>query len=238
MALHNRLHDHSFKDVQNPVGLESLCGELNRTGQSQLERIMTLKDKLAPRPGSMILIDARKLAIELNGLGAVLFTAVDAATFLQVAQLYVTMTTAAAVSFVEYVSKSFPFPIQRVKSRDERPFQRAAGDQNHRDFTSLLDEKGYEHSPISTSAEASLYTVIAKTVFGGISEGSLIGSSEGNLQRELNHFLFFHNNYRSVPWLGGRTPLQKLVGFKEYNWMHSFDPSEKSDRSGFGAVGT
>lgn len=224
MALHNRMYQVAFPDVKSPVGLDGLCNELDRTGQHHLEQISSALESLAPRPGNLIFAETRTLAIQLNGLEAVLFSAVDGSTFLQVAQIYVTMTTAAAVSFIDFVSNTVPFKIGRIVTRDERPFRNGSSTQTQRHFSEIVRDRGYIHTPISTAAEEALFSLASKSMFGGISEGAIIGASEGELQRELNHFIFFHNNYRSVPWIRGLTPLQKLGGFKEFAWMHSFDP--------------
>lgn len=224
MALHNRMYQVGFPDVKSPIGLDGLCNELDRTGQHHLDQISSALESLAPRPGALIYVETRTLAIQLNGLEAVLFSAIDASTFLQVAQIYVTMTTAAAVAFVDFISSSVPFKIERIVTRGERPFKNGSSSQAQRQFSEIVKDKGFHHAPISTAAEEALFSLASKLMFGGISEGAIIGASEGELQRELNHFLFFHNNYRSVPWIGGLTPLQKLGGFKEYEWMHSFDP--------------
>jgi hypothetical protein len=223
----------AFPDMKNPVGLDGICDELDRTGQHHLDQIAAALESLAPRPGALVFAETRTLAIQLNGLEAALFTALDATTFLQVAQVYVTMTTASAVSFIDFVSSSVPFKIERIATRDERPFRNGSAGAAQRHFSEIMKDKGYLHAPVSTAAEDALFSLAQKSMFGGISEGAVIGASEGELQRELNHFIFFHNNYRSVPWIRGLTPLQKLGEFKEFTWMHSFDPFGYPGRRSF-----
>jgi hypothetical protein len=45
---------------------------------------------------------------------------------------------------------------------------------------------------------------------------------------DLQQFLFFHNNHRSLPTLEGKTPVDKLRSFDIYRNLKTFDPGQES----------
>ncbi|MCX6135599.1 MAG: hypothetical protein NTU47_17465 [Ignavibacteriales bacterium] len=211
-------------DAPLAVRLEGLCRELTQTGEVQMQNIVSTLDEVAPKPGHLVFLRAKDLSMNVNGLQPVVFSAVDACTFLQVAQVYLAPTTAAAASFFDHALETFPFVVSHVRSRNQRPFYHAAGDRSYHEFSEIIEEKGCSHSIITKVSQDPLYGIADKFMFGGIVEGSIVGASEGELHRDLVHFLFFHNNCRSIPWLGGRTPLQKLAAFEGFAGWRSFDP--------------
>jgi hypothetical protein len=224
MAMHSTLDKFNSPALQTPLKLEGLCRELSRTAQHQLEQVVSAMTRLAPRPGVLVNVQVHKLAIRMSGFEPVVFSAIDASTLLQVAQVYLTSTTAAAVSFVDFAERSFPFKILHIMTRQEKPFVSVRGQESHRDFSAIMSSKGVTHSIANHPGRDPIFHLTSRLTFGGISEGFIASASEGEVQRELAHFLFFHNNYRSVPWLGGKTPVQKLGSFEGYVRMETFDP--------------
>jgi hypothetical protein len=83
------------------------------------------------------------------------------------------------------------------------------------------------HSIIPGKSEDALFSITSRLAFGAMSEGSIVPGSAQELQRELGQFLFFHNNYRSIPWLDGNTPLQKLKTFEGFAALHTFSSNEE-----------
>jgi hypothetical protein len=158
----------------------------------------------------------------MYGLDTVLFSAIDVSTHLQVAQAYHSLTTASAVSFVEFVAGSFPFPVSQIRTSTERPFSCGLRQASQRDFSVLIGRQGYIHSPIVDASRDALLSITSKLLFGGVSDGLFMHASAHDLQRELGQFLFFHNNYRSIPWLGGKSPIQRLKMFDGFNSLHVF----------------
>ena len=224
MALHNTFDKFNSKKPQIPVRLDGLCDELNRTAQLQLEKITSAMARLAPRPGVLVHVQAHRLAIRMSGFEPVVFSAIDASTLLQVAQVYLPTTTAAAVSFIDFAAQSLPFRVSHIMTREETPFVNASGPEPHRDFSAIMRQKGLAHTVTAVPSHDTLFLLTSKLTFGGISEGTIATSTEVEVQRALAHFLFFHNNYRSVPWLGGKTPIQKLSSFEGFTKMDAFDP--------------
>jgi hypothetical protein len=225
MATENGMTNRSYGDAQIPVTFQSLCSELSHTGQLYLRQISAVIDELAPQPGVLVYTHVKKLAVRLDGLEPIVFSAIDASTHLQVAQIHLAMTTAAAVSFVDFAVRSFPFRIQQMRTRHEMPFHNNASNKVRHDFAALMAQRDIVHSFITDLSPDALSCISSKLLFGGMSESYMPRGSERELQWELAQFLFFHNNYRSVPWLDGQTPLQKLKTFDGFAWMHSFNPS-------------
>lgn len=210
-----------------PLAFESLCMELSHAGRLHLEKIASLTDQVAPTPGRLVYLHTTKLTMRLSGLQPVIFSAIDATTHMQVAQANLAMTSAAALSFVEFVARSFPFPIVEFKTRHVAPFHNPDNNRPHRDFPTLIGKQGYVHSFVESHSSDALFSLTSKMVFRGSCEGQAFPASSYELQRALTQFLFFHNNFRFVPWLGGKTPIQKLRTFARFEGMHSFSPRDK-----------
>ena len=211
-------------DAQLAVRLEGLCRELTQTGDVHMHKMTSTLDETAPKPGNLVYLKAKNLSVKLNGLEPVVFSAVDACTFLQLAQIFLAPTTAAAASFLDYILGTFPFIVSQIRTRNQRPFYHSTGDRSYHEFSEIVADKGCSHSLITSISQDPLYGIADKLMFGGISEGSIVGSTEGELQRDLVHFLFYHNNFRSIPWLAGKTPLQKLATFEGFVSWRLFDP--------------
>lgn len=210
-----------------PLAFESLCMELSHAGRLHLEKIASLTDQIAPTPGRLVYLHTTKLAMRLSGLQPVIFSAIDANTQMQVAQANFALTSAAALSFVDFVSHIFPFPISEIRTQKETPFHNPNDHRPHRDFPTLVAEGGHVHSFVESQSSDALFSITSKMVFGGLSVGLAFPASADELQRDLNRFLFFHNNFRLVPWLEGKTPIQKLRTFARFEGMHSFSPLDE-----------
>jgi hypothetical protein len=227
MFAQHLLFDSRFWDPQMPLEVDTLHRDLSFNGKRHLEKIALAIDDVAPKPGLLVYVTATNLALPVNGLDAVLFCAVDVTTHLQVAQAYHSMTTASAVSFVEFAAQSFPFPISHIRTPAERPFHNWSDHSSHRDFSVLIGRQGYIHSPIADASRDALFSITSKLLPKGPAGDGPVQRSSHDLQREVGQFLFFHNNYRTIPWLGGKTPLQRLKSFEGYGKIHSFHVSDE-----------
>jgi hypothetical protein len=212
-----------------PLALGGLCMELQHAGLSCLKRIALLSGEVARTPGQIIYLHTATLGTRLSGLAPVIFSAVDATTHLQIAQAYFAMTSAAALSFAEFVARSFPFPIVEFRSRKVTPFHNPENERPHRDFRAVIGERGYLHSFVETRSSDALFSITSKMVFGGLSAGLAFPSSTHELQRDLTRFVFYHNNLRSTPWLKGKTPVQKLRTFTGFKGIRSFSPRDECE---------
>ncbi len=209
---------------QFAVWIKNLCKDLTESGKQHVHDMAARLENAAPRPGSLVYLDTRDLSILLNGFEAVLFSAIDACTFLQVGQIYLTATTAAAISFYDFVVENFPFAINQVRTLNRAPFCQPPGDRSYLRFTETVERRGRTHTMITVASQDPLYCISSRLTFGAFAGGSTFSQSESEMQRDLIRFVFFHNNCRSIPWLGGRTPLQKLTSFQEFAGRRSFDP--------------
>ncbi|HTY37528.1 MAG TPA: hypothetical protein VMH23_10470, partial [Bacteroidota bacterium] len=95
MSAQDRMETLRSLDAQLAVRLEGLCRELTQSGDVQMKEMATTLDEAAPMPGHLVYLRAKNLTVKLNGLEPVVFSAVDACTFLQLAQIYLAPTTAA-----------------------------------------------------------------------------------------------------------------------------------------------
>jgi hypothetical protein len=231
MSMHDEVPAKRMWSGEEDAGLQNLCAGLTRTGRLYLEKIAAAINEVAPGPGAIVYVTARKLSIPLNGLDPVLFSAIDATTHLQVAQAYLSMTSAAAFSFIEFAAKCFPFPISQIRTPAQRPFKQSAASFMSHDFSAFIGHLGYVHSVMDDISQDALYGITSRLRFGGIEEGSLACGSTQDLQRELGKFLFFHNNYRSIPWLEGKTPVQKLKTFEGYGGVHTFSSFDAKEEN-------
>jgi hypothetical protein len=213
-------------DPPSPLAFESLCTELSHAGQLYLRKIASMIDQNAPSPGRIVYLHTTKLSMRLSGLQPVIFSAIDATTHLQVAQANFALTSAAALSFVDFAARSFPFPIGEFRTRKVAPFHNPDDHRPHRDFATLVGEQGHVHSFVESHSSDALFSITSKMLFMGLSVGQAFPASPYELQRDLSQFLFFHNNFRFVPWLEGKTPTQKLRTFEGFQGIHSFSPSE------------
>ncbi len=223
--LHARVHA-----PQTPVGFETFCTERSRTARVHLQKIASVIGQIAPTPGRVVYLHTTNLGMRWSELPPVLFSAIDAATHMQVAQVNFALTSAAALSFVEFLVRSFPFPIMHIKTGKETPFYNPYDHRPHRDFPTLIEEQGVTHSFVENPSTDVLFSVTSQLVFGKSSKGLAGCDSSYNLQNALNQFLFFHNNFRLVPWLERKTPVQKLRTFKGFRGIHSFTLLDEPER--------
>ena len=224
-------------ELQSPKGVHALCSELSLAGHISLKNLSSAIQQAAPKPGALVYVHAKMLSIRINGLEPVIFTAIDASTHLKVAQGYLAETTAAAISFVEFAAQSFPFAISEIKTPDGAPFHEVQHPASHSGFSEMMNASGWSHSLMTNPMSDTLFSILKKMCFGGTYEGLHSLASSQDFQRELGQFLFFHNNYRSVPWFGGKTPLQRLRSFDSFSGVHAFGSCGESNLLPAAALG-
>jgi hypothetical protein len=222
MTFNSGIPTRKLAEGQTPAAVQNLCSELSRTGQLYLRQISGLIDEIAPTPGSLIYVHANKLGVKIDGLEPVVFSAIDACTNLQVAQIHLASTVAATLSFVDLIVKCFPFSIQNMKTDRDFPIRSDEGRQARHDFRAMVAHQGIMHSFVAEGTGDALYALTSRLLFSKMTEGDMGGRSEHEHYRALTQFLMYHNNYRSIPWLDGNTPLQKLKSFEAYAFLHSF----------------
>ncbi|HAL57314.1 MAG TPA: hypothetical protein DCP63_12815 [Bacteroidetes bacterium] len=213
--------DLSAKPAQSNTDIWSI---LSGIGVLHLNQIVHSLEGIAPRPGSVVYVTKKGLTSKIDGTEPVLYSAIDVCTHLQVSRMYFTMTIASGVDFLDFVREKFPFRILEVRTKAELPFTNPAIHQMQHRFTVESVIRDIQHTIAYSPARDEVLSMLSRLTYGGVFEGFVDKPSEQKLFRELVNYLFFHNNHRSLPSLGGKTPLQKLKSFAAFERTFCFDP--------------
>lgn len=191
-------------------------------------RLSLALDELAPVPGSLVYMELKRSSYRINEFEPCLFSAIDVCTHLQLARYYSMASVASAVDFLEFISVTFPFRTSEVRTTVDPSFTTSSMPQSFHRFTMVCVEKEILHSVSSAHRQDQVVQLLSGLTFGGIFEGNVDVHSETAVINELENFLFFHNNYRSLSSLYGNTPVQKLKSFFEYAEVSVFSPLDSS----------
>ena len=197
---------------------------LGEHGLGRMTQRRSSVDIVAPTPGFLVYLESSRLSNQVNEVEPMVFSAIDANTHLQIARLYLTSSFASAIDFVEFVLSRFPFPILQFRPADEAPFYVSSDLPTHQRFSEFLQARMVHHSVMSRPLHDELYPHLSKFTFARMAAGSLNKISSDELMDGLTSYLLIHNNYRELPALQGRTPLQKLHSFERFQQLYSFDP--------------
>jgi hypothetical protein len=199
--------------------------ERSPTGLGQAVRRRSIIDLVAPTPGFLVYVESSRLSNQVNEIEPLVFSAIDANTHLQIARLYLTSSFASAIDFVEFILSRFPFPILQIRTAEQAPFYADSNLPTNQRFSSFLQAQMVHHSIMSRPSSDELYPHLSKLTFAKMASGALNRISSDELMEGLSSYLLIHNNYRELPSLQGRTPLQKLHTFDRFKQLYSFDPS-------------
>jgi len=198
--------------------------ELSKWGLGQAAQPRSIVDLVAPTPGFLVYVETSKLSNQINEIEPTVFSAIDASTHLQIARLYLTASFASAIDFLEFALSRFPFPILQIRTVDQAPFYVSSSLPTRQRFSEFLQARKVHHSVMSRPQQDELYPHLSKFTFARMAAGSLNRISSDELMDGLSSYLLIHNNYRELPSLQGRTPLQKLHSFERFKQLYSFDP--------------
>ncbi|MCX6142042.1 MAG: hypothetical protein NTZ35_02360 [Ignavibacteriales bacterium] len=198
--------------------------ERGQWGLGQAAQRPSIVDLVAPTPGFLVYLETSRLSNQVNEIEPLVFSAIDANTHLQIARLYLTASFASAIDFVEFVLSRFPFPVLQIRTSDEAPFYADSNLPTNQRFSAFLQAHMVHHSVMSRPLNDELYPHLSKFTFARMAAGSLNRISSDELMDGLSSYLLIHNNYRELPSLQGRTPLQKLHTFERFKPLYSFDP--------------
>jgi hypothetical protein len=198
--------------------------EFGQLGVGQVTRRRPIVDIVAPTPGFLVYVESSKISSEVNEIEPMVFSAIDANTHLQIARLYLTSSFASAIDFIEFALSRFPFPILQMRTSDAAPFYVSSSLPTRQRFSEFLQEHMVHHSVMNRPLHDELYPHLSKFTFARMAAGSLNKISSDELMEGLTSYLLIHNNYRELPALQGRTPLQKLHSFERFKQLYSFDP--------------
>jgi hypothetical protein len=200
---------------------------LSERGQLRLGQAIqrhSIVDLVAPTPGFLVYIESTRLSSQVNEVEPLVFSAIDANTHLQIARLYLTASFASAIDFVEFALSRFPFPVLQIRTNDQAPFYVSSNLPTNQRFSGFLQAHMVHHSIMSRPLNDELYPNLSKFSFARMAAGSLNKISSDELMDGLSSYLLIHNNYRELPSLQGRTPLEKLHTFGRFKQLYSFDP--------------
>lgn len=202
----------------------SIWSLLHQAAMSRMVDLIKAINEIAPEPGTLVYVEAKRLSYNWDGWRPILFSAVDVCTHLQIARMYLTPTHASAIDFLQFLVHHYPFQLKEIRTNGDPVFINPFSTQSEHQFTAEAKKIGIFHTIALDPMNHPIMRVITKYVFGGAFEGSVEETSEEKVITGFVNFLFFHNNYRSLASLGGLTPLQKLNSFQGFENIIWFDP--------------
>jgi hypothetical protein len=202
---------------------------LHSAAMAQMHELMNSLHSIAPKPGSLIYMEAKPLPYHWKGWQPVLLSSIDICTHLQIARIYLTATYASAIDFLNFIWERFLFHITEVRTHADPIFLNAVAMQSEHRFTSEAKRLGIFHSIVIDPMSQPVLSVVTKYFFGSTFEGNIKEPTEENVVAALVNYLYFHNNHRSLASLGGMTPLQKLKSFEGFDGILAFDPYQQTD---------
>ncbi|MEX2117745.1 MAG: hypothetical protein WEB37_12745 [Bacteroidota bacterium] len=197
---------------------------LSNAGYAILMNIQNDIRQAAPEPGALVLIQAQEIPRPNSTFDSVLLSAMDTCTHIQLARFYFVSSLAATIDFLDFIVKAFPFPIAELRT-DHSPMSPSDSTRQieHR-FTLAANRIGIRHS-IRDLPGKTLESILRQYFFdGAVLKGAETPQDDQALIAELQRFLFFHNNHRSMPTLDGKTPVEKLRTCEPHGQIGSFDP--------------
>lgn len=221
------VHQPTIESVQQKMNdsAPNLWEALFRVSVNQLNKLSVALDEVAPTPGYLVYLEIKRSSYQFNDHEPYLFTALDTCTHLQLARYYLTGSAASGVDFLEYLSLNFPFKIREVCTKADTCFTSSSMPQSFHRFTNACVNHGILHTVTTDRQQHQAASLLSSLTFSGIFEGSVNIYSQSSLMKELEHFLLFYNNHRSMPTLGGKTPVEKLRTFEGFDHILMFDPS-------------
>lgn len=219
-------------NAAHPDRVESLVDIwtwLQNAGLDRLQFLGEAMGRLAPRPGSLVVLQARSVDATPGEFKPSLLSAIDARTHLQLGRLYYTLNAAATIDFVEFLVVAFPFRLTEIRTPFHPLFMDPSINQSDHRFTRALGIHGIRHT-LSDSPDRSVIDYLSQYFFQGFLPDSLREHSVNHFLRELRNHLYFHNNHRSFPLLAGNTAVRTLAEIAGSSSLRVFDPFDFPSR--------
>jgi len=221
MNINNEFEARPDNDLSEGSGNKELWQTLSAAGN---RRLLEFRKKLhahAPVPGEIVLLNARKLPRASSSFDSVLLSAIDACTHLQLARIYFVSSLAATIDFVEFLVRAYPFHITEFRTYDNPLLAHERDDHEEHRFALAAHRCGIRHRAVIASEDDCLPT-LERYLFPEIEPAPIDNNGSEEQSAKLERFLFFHNNDRSLPTLGGKTPLEAIRHFPEFRRVASF----------------
>jgi hypothetical protein len=181
-------------------------------------------EQIAPRPGSRLFVEGRKLGCRWYGLQPMLFSAIDLCTHLQVARVYLTQTVASAVDFLDFLVSSYPFVIRELYTPPDLWFCDPEVPHVIHRFTRECALRNMVHSVLSNPSQDLITRKLRSYFYHGILESSRDKANEQAIIPDLRSYLLVHNNYTALDTISGQIPIDKLQTFSGFESVPQFDP--------------
>jgi len=181
-------------------------------------------ERVAPRPGSKLYMEARRLNCRWYGLQPMLFSAIDLCSHLQVARVYLTQTVASAVDFLDFLVASYPFALREVYTPTDLWFCDPVVPQVIHRFSRECAIRNMVHTVLSNPSQDVIIRKLRAYFYHTLLESSEDGTSEQLMIPDLRNHLLVHNNFTALDTIAGQVPIEKLRTFSGYESLEQFDP--------------
>lgn len=205
-----------------------LWHSLQRAGINHLNELAKQISEISAQPGNLVLIHAYPFRVA-NDIQSILLSGMDVCTHLQLSRLYFLSSQAAAIDFLEFIVQEFPFDVAEVRTGTHVLFTDESIRQAEHRFTNAATRLGIHHSLTANVADSGILAILRTYFYARCLSGMQAGVEQSVLA-DIRRFLYFHNNHRSLLTLGGKTPIQMLRSFPQFNDIRVFDPPTLTQR--------
>jgi hypothetical protein len=181
-------------------------------------------ERIAPRPGTKLFIEGRKLNCRWYGLQPMLFSAIDLCTHLQVARVYLTQTVASAVDFLDFLVASYPFVMREVYTPPDLWFCDPVVPQVIHRFSRECALRNMVHTVLSNPSQDVIIRRLRAYFYHSVLESSGGSESEQAIIPDLRNYLLVHNNFTALDTIAEQVPIEKLRTFSGFEGVEQFDP--------------
>jgi len=181
-------------------------------------------ERVAPRPGSKLYLEARRLNCRWYGLQPMLFSAIDLCSHLQVARVYLTQTVASAVDCLDFLVASYPFAVREVYTPPDLWFCDPVVPQVIHRFSRECAIRNMIHTVLSNPSQDVIIRKLRAYFYHTLLESSEDGTSEQLIVPDLRNHLLVHNNFTALDTIAGQVPVEKLRTFSGFESIEQFDP--------------
>jgi len=181
-------------------------------------------EQIAPRPGSKLFVEGRKLNCRWYGLQPMLFSAIDLCTHLQIARVYLTQTVASAVDFLDFLVASYPFLMRELYTPPDLWFCDPVVPQVIHRFSRECALRNMVHTVLSNPSQDVIIRRVRSYFYHSMLESSEGGGTEQAIIPDLRNYLLVHNNYTALETISNQVPIDKLRTYSGFESVGQFDP--------------
>lgn len=235
LRLWDQLRRHpGLRGIPSPFGIYRVLKRAGLVRERKKRPKRYRRSFIVPRPGDLLQVDVKYLPYLVEGRRLYQYTAIDCHTRLRVVQIHEELAIHVAKCFLQYVLSSFPFKVRMVQTDNDSIFTHwyTAGPKTP------LDRPVKEHPVTKTikafGASHRLIPPRTPRLNGKVERSHGIDDDEFyNLRRyqtrrqlelAFKRWLFHYNHTRPHMGLNGKTPLQTLRAFSQYQSVKEIKP--------------